>query len=207
MSKTRRIAFVPAAAVLALCFGSILQSRAADPPTTPRQLTEKVVAEALAILRDPKLSAAERRDKIQQIGYDNLSFDVMARLSLGRYYKNLTDAQKSEYADAFKQHVTNTYRHTTDHYTDEDIKVTGDRKEADGDWTVMTQIVDSKGAQVVKVDYRLRLKDNQWKVIDLTIDGVSLVSNFRSQFQDIMTNGGIEKLLQLLREKNAANDK
>jgi phospholipid transport system substrate-binding protein len=197
-----------AAAVLALCFGTIWQSRAADPaPTNPRQLTEKVVQQALTILRDPKLTAAEKRDKIQQIGYDNLSFEVMARLSLGRYYKNLTDAQKSQYAEAFKQHVTNTYRHTTDHYTDEDIKVTGDRKEADGDWTVQTQIVDNKGAQVVKVDYRLRSKDNQWKVIDLTIDGVSLVSNFRSQFQDIMANGGIDKLIQLLREKNAANDK
>ena len=51
MRKSRRIALVSATAVLALCFGSILQSRAADPPTTPRQLTEKVVAEALAILR------------------------------------------------------------------------------------------------------------------------------------------------------------
>ncbi len=131
----------------------------------------------------------------------------MVRLSLGRYYRELTDAQKTQYADAFRQHVTNTYRHTTDHYTDEDIKITGDRKEPDGDWTVLTQIIDTKGNQVVKVDYRLRANNGQWKVIDLTIDGVSLVSNFRSQFQDIMNNGGFDKLLKLLREKNAANDK
>jgi len=209
MSKTRQIAFVPAFAV-AFCFAGVLQLQAADTPAAPpnaRELTEKVIRDVLAVLRDPKNSVADRRDKVQQIAYDNLNFDVMARLSLGQYYRGLTDAQKSQYADAFKQHVTNTYRHTTDHYTDEDIKVTGDRKEAKEDWTVMTQIIDNKGSQVVKVDYRLRLKDGAWKVIDLTIDGVSLVSNFRSQFQAIMNNGGIEKLLQLLREKNAANDK
>jgi phospholipid transport system substrate-binding protein len=207
MRKTRRTAFVLASALLALCFGSVLQLQAADKPATPREITEKVIGEALAVLRDAKLSPAEKRDKIQQIGYDHLNFEVMARLSLGKYYRDLTDAQKSQYAEVFKQHVANTYRHTTDHYTDEDIKITGDRQETDGDSTVMTQIIDNKGNQVVKVDYRLRPKDNQWKVIDLTIDGVSLVQNFRSQFQEIMANGGIEKLLKLLREKNAANDK
>ena len=54
------------------------------------------------------------------------------------------------------------------------------------------------------MDYRLRQIDGNWKVIDLIIERVSLVSNFRSQFQEVMANGGIEKLLQLLREKNAA---
>jgi phospholipid transport system substrate-binding protein len=60
---------------------------------------------------------------------------------------------------------------------------------------------------VAKVDYRLRKQDNQWKVIDFTIEDVSLVTNFRSQFQDTMSNGGIDQLLKLLHEKNTANGK
>jgi len=211
MIKTRRIVLVSALALLSVCFGSAIQLQAADKPATPRAVIENVVREALAILRDTKLSAADKREKVQQIAYDNLNFEVMSKLSLGRYYKTLTGAQQSQYAEAFKQHVTNTYRHTTDHYTDEDVKITADRKEADDDWTVLTEIVGTKdnkpGQEIAKVDYRLRGKDNQWKVIDLTIDGVSMVQNFRSQFQEIMASGGIDKLLQLLREKNAANEK
>src|SRR5258706_6496828 len=115
----------------------------------------------------------------------------MARRSLGRYYRDLTEAQRAQYPPAFRKHVTNTYRHTTDHYTDEDVNVIADRKEPDGDWIVQTRIIGSKdnrpGQEIAKVDYRLRSKDGQWKVIDLTIDGVSLVANFRSQFQEIMT--------------------
>lgn len=172
---------------------------------------EKLIHDALAILRDPSLSADQKRVKVQQIAYDNLDFEVMGRLSLGRYYRKLTDSQRTTYQQEFKQLLTNTYGHTTDDYTDEDVNVTADRKESDGDFTVQTHITgtkDGKGGQdIATVDYRLRNQDNQFKVIDFTIDGVSIVSNYRSQFQDIMTNGGIDQLLKMLHDKNAANAK
>lgn len=213
MRNRLRITLATALALLAFCFGSVARAPAADKiaaPPAPRPIVESVVRDALAILRDPKLSPEDKHQKVKQLAYDNMNFEVMSRLSLGRYWRDLTDAQRTQYAAAFKEYVTNTYRHTTDHYSDEDVTVTGDRREQDGDWTVQTRITGGKykpGQEVAKVDYRLRLKDNQWKVIDLTIDGVSLVSNFRSQFQEIMSNGGIDKLLQVLRDKNAANDK
>jgi len=84
------------------------------------------------------------------------------------------------------------------------VQITGDRDEGRGDWTVQTKIIRPQGGADILVDYRLRQIDGNWKVIDLIIERVSLVSNFRSQFQEVMANGGIEKLLQLLREKNAA---
>lgn len=205
------------AALLAPTFPCGAPARAADPPAAgvpapgPRSVIENVVRDVLVVLRNTKLSGDQRRDQVKKIAYDNMDVEVMARLSLGKYYRNLTDAQRTQYIDAFKQHVTNTYRNTTDQYTDEDVKITGDRREADGDWTVTTVITGTKnnkpGSEVAKVDYRLRSKNGPWKVIDLTIDGVSLVQNFRSQFQDIMANGGFDKLLQLLREKNASNNK
>jgi len=80
--------------------------------------------------------------------------------------------------------------------------------EADGDVTVLTKIIgdkDGKRQDLAKVDYRLR-KRGEWRVIDVTVEGVSLVANFRSQFQSIMANGGINRLLSLLHEKNAAGE-
>ena len=213
MKTPRTNPLLPAMLLLALCFGAVTGLPAADPPAapTPRAVVDKAIADALAILRDSKLSSDDKRQKINKIALDNIDFDTMARLCLGRFYRGLTDAQRAAYTEAFKTHVINTYRHITDNYNDEEVKMIGDRQERDNDWTIQTRIVGAKdnkpGQEVAKVDYRLRSRDNQWKIIDLTIDGVSLVSNFRSQFQEIMNNGGIDKLLQLLREKNTANEK
>jgi len=183
------------------------ESNAAAAPGA-RAVMDKAIADELAILRDKTLSVEQKRQKVEQIAYANISFEVMARLSLGRFVRGLTDAQRTEYQAAFKELVTNTYGVTIDSYTDQDVKIVGDRQESGDDWTVETRIVSPNDEKTIKegtkVDYRLRKQDNQWKVIDFTAEGVSLVANFRSQFQEIMSNGGIDQLLKLLRDKNAA---
>ena len=68
-----------------------------------------------------------------------------------------------------------------------------------------TKIVRGGGNDIL-VDYRLRQRDGTWKIIDVVIEGVSLVSNFRSQFQDILGSGAPDKLLQVLRDKNARHE-
>ena len=114
------------------------------------------------------------------------------------------------YCDEFKKHVINTYRHTTDEYTDEDIKVVGDQEEARGDATILTSIIgtNENGTRgpVAKVNYRLRKADAKWKIIDVDIEGVSLVSNFRSQFAEIVGNGNVDKLIKILHDKNVESE-
>jgi len=212
--RSANIALLAAMVMAALFAGRVAPCRAADPKEAPpaaRAVMEKVIADVVGILRDASLSADQRRLKVQQIAYDNIDFQVMGRLSLGLPWRNITDDQRSRYSAEFKQHVTNTYGHTTDDYNDEDVKVVGDHSESDGDWTVQTSIIGSKNGEprkeVARVDYRLRKTNNQWKVIDFTIAGVSLISNFRSQFQEIMSNSGIEQLIKLLHDKNVANGK
>ena len=71
----------------------------------------------------------------------------------------------------------------------------------------MTKIIGTENGvrkQVAEVDYRLRQGDNGWKIDDVIIDNVSLVANFRSQFQDVISNGGFDALMKLLRQKNAS---
>ena len=83
--------------------------------------------------------------------------------------------------------------------------VIGDRAEARDDWTVKTKIV-RPNAEDILVDYRLRKEDGEWRVIDVIIEGVSLVANFRSQFQEIISRDGAAKLIELLHEKNAKGE-
>lgn len=179
--------------------------------TAAKDFVAKVTGEGIAVLRDKSLTKEQKTEKIQKIAFDNMDFDTISRLSLGRHWRELSDEKKKEFMAEFKKRVVASYSHTTDEYTDEDVNVASSRQESDGDWTVETQVkgTDNNGVKkdIAKVLYRLRSKDGQLKVIDVTIDGISLIGNFRSQFQEVMANGGIEKLLKLLREKNATGEK
>jgi phospholipid transport system substrate-binding protein len=173
-----------------------------------KSVVDKVIHDALAILQDSKLSHDQKHDKVRQIADDNADAEVMSRLSLGRNWRNLTDPQKKEFIEEFKKFIAATYGHTLDEYTDETVNITAARTESNGDVTVLSQVMGTKDSgargEVAKVEYRLRKNGDAWKIIDFNIDGVSLISNFRSQFQDIISNGSFDQLLKLLKEKNAA---
>jgi len=196
---------------------AISVARAADasnapPPPTARQVIEKSSQDFLTILRDPHLPHDKKRQEVEQIASDNISFEVMSRLCLGRFWRGLSDNQRTQYVEEFKQLIINTYAQIidVDKAMSRDVKTLGDRQESDGDWTVRTHIVgrgDDSNTEYAKVDYRLRNLQGQWKVIDFSVDNASLVANYRSQFQEIMSNGGIDQLLKLLHDKNAAAQK
>jgi phospholipid transport system substrate-binding protein len=172
--------------------------------SSPRDVVREMSDAVIAVLQEKSLSADAKREKIRGIVQGYVDFPTMARLVLARNWAGLTDAQKAEFIEEFKRHLSVTYGKNVESYNNEKVQITGDRDEGRGDWTVQTKILRPQGGADIFVDYRLRDLNGEWKVIDLIIERVSLVSNFRSQFQDVMANGGIERLLQLLREKNAA---
>jgi phospholipid transport system substrate-binding protein len=172
--------------------------------SSPRDVVREMSDAVIAVLQEKSLSGDAKREKIRGIVQGYVDFPTMARLVLARNWASLTDAQKSEFIEEFKKHLSVVYGKNVESYNNEKVQITGDRDEGRGDWTVQTKILRPQGGADILVDYRLRDLNGEWKVIDLIIERVSLVSNFRSQFQDVMANGGIERLLQLLREKNAA---
>ena len=174
----------------------------ADPPSA-RDVVDSQVKNALAILRDAKLTQAQKRQKIGQIADQHTDFQTLSRLTLGRYWRDLSAGQRAAFVEEFKKHLSNTYGEFLDGYTDEDVQVTGDRREPNGDWTVQLRVIGTINGtrqDLAKVDCRLR-RDADWKAIDVVVEGVSLVAIFRAQFQEIMANGGFDRLLTLLREK------
>lgn len=190
-----------------LCSAAALAFAAARPAAavdTPPQVVRKLSDAVIAVLQEKGPSANQKRTKIQEIVKQYADFATMSRLVLARHWKSLTDDQKQQFVEEFKQHLAVTYGKNVESYNDEKVQIVGDRDDGRGDWTVQTTIVRPGGGADILVDYRLRQENGEWKVIDLVIERVSLVSNFRSQFQDVMMNGGIDRLLELLREKNAA---
>jgi phospholipid transport system substrate-binding protein len=192
------------ALTLLLAFGALA---AAGPvpalaEESPSEVIDKTANSVIAVLRDSVLSSAQKRERIELIVYERVDFATLSRLVLARNWQRLSAEQREEFQREFKRHLSVTYGDNVDRYRNETVQIIGEREEARGDRTVLTQV--SNSAETYSLNYRLRRRDGSWRIIDIIIEGVSMVSNFRSQFQEIIANGGPEKLLRVLREKNAA---
>ena len=171
---------------------------------TPREVVQSTSDEVLAVLAEKDLSKQERRDKVRTIVLRSMDFETLSRLVLARNWSRFTPAQQQEFMQEFQEHLATIYGRRLDDYRNEKVSIVGDRREPNGDSTVQTKILRGGGSNDIQVDYRLRESNGQWKVIDFIVEEISMVANFRSQFQDIVASGGPEKLLQLLKEKTAA---
>ena len=180
---------------------------AAPAPAAPvddaRAVVRKTVDEALAVLRDRKRPEASRRSEVERIAYTHFDFDTISRLVLARNWPKLSPAQQQDFITEFKRHLTLTYWKTLDDYRDRDVQITGARQEKNGDVTVRSQ-TEGERSEPIRIDYRLRSSAGGFRVIDVVIEGVSLVQNFRAQTQEIVAKDGIDSLIAKLRERNDA---
>jgi phospholipid transport system substrate-binding protein len=181
----------------------VLAAAPAWAQAAPRDVVVGTTDGVIAVLKDSAADNDSKRRRIEEIVYANVDFDTLSRLVLARNWRRLSAEQQREFQQEFKRHLSVTYSRNIDNYRNEGVKVVGEREEARGDYTVLTRVVRGDGsANDILVDYRLRQRDGEWKIIDVIVERVSLVANFRSQFQDIIAGGSPEKLIALLREKN-----
>lgn len=203
---SRRVAlrWIAAIVVVGMCVAGSASATRAD-GSAPRAVVEKTGDAVIAVLKNGSLSMEQKRQKIEDIAAQHFDFETLSRLVLARNWKKLSDDQQREFVKEFRTHLSVTYGKNIEAYNDEKLVITGDREESHGDWTVKS-IIDRKTVEDVKVDYRLRQKDGEWMMIDVIVEGVSLVANFRSQFQDIISRDGPDKLIAALRDKNAKGE-
>jgi phospholipid transport system substrate-binding protein len=185
-------------AVLAL---SLVRVAAAGPPTD--QL-KGAVDRVVKALEDPSLKGAdrsvERRTAVRRVADDIFDFNEIARRALARHWQQLTDKQRTEFVGLFSDLLERSYLSKIETYGGEKIQYAGER--IDGDTaSVATRIVTKSGTEV-PVDYRMLKKGDRWLVYDVNIEGVSLVSNYRTQFNKIIQTASYDDLVQKLRAKH-----
>jgi len=168
----------------------------------PRETMRETIDRVLLVLNDPALDTEQRLSSIEQIAYERFDMRTMSRLVLGRAWKKFSTEQRDEYIAEFKEYLANNYGNRINRYDQETVEIIGIRDEPRGDATVKTRIVGGE-FEDARVDYRMRHKDGPWRVIDVTIEGISMVSNFRDQFKEVLSRGGPDHLIEKLREKNA----
>jgi phospholipid transport system substrate-binding protein len=182
--------------------GAPLPAEEAPAGSDAQRVIEQTVNVVLGILRDDAKSEAQRREELEAIAQQRFDFRTMSRLVLARNWKVLSKEERSEFVDEFQEYLANDYGSRIERYEQEEVAVLGEQPEPRGDVTVKTRIVGGENDGAL-VDYRMRKREDEWKIIDVVVEGISLVANFRDQFRDVMGREGPSALLGKLREKNA----
>lgn len=182
----------------------------AEAAGTPLSLIQSGTDRAVQILRSSQSGQApslrQRRGEILQIVDEYFNFHEMAKRSLGRSWKDQLPAKQQEFVKLFKQLLFNTYVDRVETYTGANEKFTYDEEKIEGEYALVKTRITGYKNTVVEVDYRLRLEKGSWKAYDVVVEGISLVSNYRQQFDSILTNGSFDTLLNRMQEKVSAQD-
>jgi phospholipid transport system substrate-binding protein len=165
---------------------------------------DATVDSVMAVLNDEAMPIGQKRTAIEAIAYERFDFTTISKLVLARNWRRMTPAQRLEFEQEFKRHLSVTYGDSLDRYGNETVEITDSRAERNGDVTVRSRILGTE--EPLSVDYRMRSHNGSWYVIDVIVEGVSLLSNFRSQTQEIISAEGPEGLIQKLREKNQGRE-
>ena len=143
--------------------------------------------------------AADRRTAVRQIANEIFDFGEIARRSLGRYWQPLSEAQRAEFVGLFGDLLERSYISKIELYGGEKIVYSGERM--DGDLAIVSTKIITKNGTEVPIDYRLFRRGDRWMVYDVNIEGISLVSNYRTQFNKIIQSSGYNTLVDRMKAK------
>ena len=187
--------------ILLLCAGSICVAAPNDPMGIVKDGTQR----ALVILREPintanKEAVNRRRDRIMEIVEEYFDYHEMARRTLGRYWKQQQPEKLQEFETLFQRLLYRAYISYIDSYTYNNEEVFYLDERVEGDYAMVKTLVRYR-ERTIPVDYRLRHKKEGWKVYDVSVEGISLVGNYRTQFNTILGNDTFDNLLDMMRKK------
>ena len=152
----------------------------------------------IGILKDASLDKPAKRDKIRGVIAERFDFRAMSQRTLATNWKKASQEEQEKFVTLFAELIQNTYIDRVEAYTNETVKYPGE-KITKGRAVVDTLIVTSNAE--IPVTYKLYLKKGRWLVYDVNIEGVSLISNYRSSYQEIVKNEGFSGLLARMEEK------
>jgi phospholipid transport system substrate-binding protein len=172
---------------------------AGEPTDQMRQTIDSV----LDILKNKELKRPEktqqRRAAIWKILAERFDFEEMAKRSLALYWRERSPEGKKEFVALYSDLLENTYISKIERYEDEKIQYAGETMD-NGYATVKTRIITTKNIEI-PIEYRLLKRDTKWKVYDVAIEGVSLVNNYRTQFNDIIGTSSYGELIKRMKKK------
>jgi len=187
--------------VVALSLLLLVLGAAPVQAATPLETVRTEVNKVLEVLRNKSLKEEAKREKLRGLYAEMFDQEELSRWCLGRNWNKLSEAQRKEFLPLFQQVLEKTYGDRILAYSDEKILFDREVPISKGRVEVQTRVITTKSKEV-PFHYRLfQDKSGTWKVYDVVVENVSLVMNYRSQFNEILAKGTPDDLLEILRKK------
>ena len=188
-----------AAAIAAFLLFQPVPAAAGPPADQLRQTVDSL----LAVLKNPEFKgeakAKERREKLRQIIYPRFDFTEMAKRALGSHWQRRSPEEQKEFVKLFTDLLEAAYVDKIESYNGEKVQYLNEKQDQNFA-QVDTKIVD-KQAKEFSVNYRLHNESGEWKVYDIVIENISLVNNYRAQFNRVLAKSSYDELLSAMKEK------
>ena len=174
----------------------------------PEELVKQVTAEVLDALKSDKKLASGDRQRVLQLAEEkvmpHIDFEEATRLAVGRAWASASPEQKKQLTNEFRRMLVRIYSNAIQPYEGQTIQVAPVRmKPGDTEATVHNTFKRSGGGQAVGFDYSMRKTAQGWKIYDIVVEGVSLVLTYRSEFDSLVKQQGVDGLIKALASKNA----
>lgn len=169
----------------------------ADEPAEALAALRAPLDRVMAVLRDPALDAESRHREVVSLAEPLFDFPLMAKLALGRdHWLSLTPDQQRRYERLFVERLKSSYLQKLDLYTDQRIRYQAPAAAGPGKVHVPTVVADKDNE--IGMRYKMYRSPQGWRIYDVEIQGVSIITTFRSQFDHILRDGSVEALMREL---------
>jgi phospholipid transport system substrate-binding protein len=187
------------ALVMVLCLAFAFPVNAGE----PLKIVKTAADRAIEILRDPKLQGGdkkkERIDRLKEVVNPIFDYEEMAKRALGSHWRRRSPAEQEEFVKLFRDFLETTYSDKVDLYDGQ--KVVFGRETVDNDFAQVESTVVSGKGEEYSVLYKLRRVESKWGVYDAVIENISIVNNYRSQFDRVIVKGSYDELKKMLKDK------
>ena len=181
-----------------ITFFIIINSVFASSFSAEKDFVSNFADSAINILSDNEILEGEKNSRFTDLVMSAIDLNLISKFVLSKTWKNATDDQKERYIQAFKDYFINSYANKLDQYSGEQVEVV-DAEEA-GKYVIVNSFIYREGTDTLKINLKWRLlnRDNEIKIIDLNIEGISLIIAQREEFQSFLANndGDLEKLIE-----------
>lgn len=166
--------------------------------TTTDQVLMEVKSDREALRADP----AKMYNLVSELIFPHFDFPIMAQWVLGSHWKDASEATRKEFIEQFRKLLVRTYATALLEFSNQTISYPDAEDTQKGKTVLVRQSIGQTGSEPIVLGYRLHRPSEQWKVLDVAVDGVSLVKTYRASFVSIIKEGGVEGLISSLSEKN-----
>ena len=204
ISRTKRFVFFVVPLLAAVSWGgtaALSQTTSLDAPSEfVRQLGERTIE----VLSNESYTAEDRMARYRELLRDGFAVNIIGRFALGRYWRTASPELREEYLALFQEFVLDIYSKRLDGFSGETFTIVKSKTLDETDTLVSTEISGGDGPSI-RVDYRVRSFEDKFQIVDVLVEGISLIVTQRSEFASIINRDGIEGLLEKLRQYTSDN--